>query len=309
MGPFLSCDWGTSRFRLRLIDGPDLRVVAEHVTDEGVQPIASAHAPGTERDAAFAGALDRGIAALGAQGRPEIPAVLSGMASSNLGWRPLPYARLPQPVDGSRLVFRDLEHDGRRLRIVSGVQAESDVLRGEEIELVGLFSAPARRELAEGCIAILPGTHSKHLRLEAGWIAGFTTHLTGELYRLLCDHSTLREPGASAFDSSAFIEGVRRCRAMGLTAALFQTRARKLLGLLPASHGEAFLSGVLIGAELADLENAAAQRIVLAAGESLGSRYALALEELMPAAGVVIIPPDEVAAAVIAGHARILASS
>jgi len=308
MTRFISCDWGTSRFRLRLVDRTDQRILAEYATDEGIQNLAATH-PAKDGRCEFLGTvLERGIAALDADGQSDIPVVISGMASSSLGWQALPYAVLPAPVDGGSLRFVDFFLTGRKVRLVSGLQAASDVMRGEETELIGIFAAPGRRPLAEDCIVVLPGTHSKHARLRAGNIVGFTTYMTGELYGLLCRNSTLETPDDAVFDASAFLAGTRAAGNNGLSAALFQTRARAVLGHLPARHSRAFLSGVLIGAEIASLARGDARNIVLAAGDQLARQYSLALGELLPDASVVRIPPADLAATV-AGHARILSHS
>lgn len=306
MTHFISCDWGTSRFRLRLVDRESLRVTTEYATDEGIQTIASAHAAGNGRREFLGQVLERGIAALGASPQTNIPVVVSGMASSTLGWQSLPYARLPAPIDGSTLRFLDFQHAGRKVRLVSGLQAASDVMRGEETELIGLFSAPTRRQLAGNCIVVLPGTHSKHVRLHAWQIVDFTTYLTGELYGLLSQKSTLDTPDDAIFDPAAFVAGAQASRSNGLSAALFQTRARALLGHLASKHSRAFLSGVLIGAEVAALAGAPTEQIVLAAGDQLARQYALALGALLPDAVVVQIPPADLAMATVLGHAMIL---
>lgn len=306
MTRFISCDWGTSRFRLRLVDGAELRIAAEHVTDEGIQTLASAQAEGDGRRGLLAAVLERGLAALGVSQRPDLPVVMSGMASSTLGWQLIPYAQLPAPVDGRTLRFADFRQGGRQIRLVSGLQSASDVMRGEEVELVGLMADPARRAMAENSVVILPGSHSKHVQLDAGQIVGFTTYLTGELFSLLSQNSTLKSPAAPGFDPAAFVAGVRASRALGLSAALFQTRARTVLGQLDAGHSHDFLSGVLIGAEIAALAQAPASHIVLAAGENLARNYVLALGELLPGTSVEPIAPAELALALTRGHAKML---
>jgi 2-dehydro-3-deoxygalactonokinase len=308
MTHFISCDWGTSRFRLRLIERHQERIVAEHATDQGIQILAAAH-PGIDSRREMMGTvLDHGIAALGVGGQTDIPVVISGMASSTLGWQSLPYATLPAPIDGSTLSFLDFQLSGRKVRLVSGLRADSDIMRGEETELIGLFASSTRRPLAESSIVVMPGTHSKHVHLRAGQIVDFTTYLTGELYALLNQSSTLSapEPDNVIFDQTAFMAGTQSSRSRGLSAALFQTRALTVLGHLAAKHSRSFLSGALIGAEIAALAGASADQIVLAAGGQLAGQYVLALGELLPKAVVVQIPAAELAAATVAGHARIL---
>jgi len=179
-------------------------------------------------------------------------------------------------------------------------------MRGEETELIGLLADPSRHHLLENSTIVLPGSHSKHVRLCAGKIVEFATFMTGELYGLLCQNSTLVTPGDAIFDEAAFVAGVRAARSLSMIAALFQTRARTVLGHLAAEHSRAFLSGVLIGAEVATLTGAPTGKIVLAAGESFARQYALALSELAPGAAVVQIPPADLATAVVMGQATIL---
>lgn len=306
MTRFISCDWGTSRFRLRLVEHVSRRILAEHVTDQGIQTLAAAHPAKNGRRELLGAVLEAGITALGAGGQAGIPAVISGMASSTLGWQSLPYAPLPAPIDGRTFRFADFHHAGRPVRLVSGLQAANDVMRGEETELIGIFADPTRRPLADNCTVVLPGSHSKHVQLRAGQIVGFTTYLTGELYGLLCQNSTLETPSDASFDVGAFVAGAQASRAHGLSAALFQTRARTVLGQLAAKSSRAFLSGVLIGAEVAALAGSETGTIVLAAGERVARPYALAFGELLPRATVVQIPPAQLAAATVAGHAMIL---
>ncbi len=306
MTRFISCDWGTSRLRLRLVDRASQRILAEHVTDQGIQTLAATHPTRNGRHELLSAVFEDGITALGVGDQAGIPAVISGMASSTLGWQSLPYALLPVPIDGRTLRFVDFQQAGRRVRLVSGLQATSDVMRGEEMELIGIFADPTRRPLADNCTVVLPGSHSKHVQVRAKQIAGFTTYLTGELYGLLCRNSTLETPDDSVFDVRAFVAGAQASKTHGLSAALFQTRARTVLGHLAANHSRAFLSGVLIGAEIAALTGPETSAIVLAAGERLARPYALAFGELLPRATVVQIPPADLAAATVAGHAMIL---
>lgn len=306
MAYFLSCDWGTTRFRLRLVEQESKRIAAEFVSSQGIQALASLHPAMTTRHHAMEAELVQAMATLGVAERKDIPFVISGMASSNLGWHSLPYARLPTKVDGRSFIYRDLQIANRKVRLVSGLCSDCDVMRGEETELIGIFSSPERHVLSKHCVVILPGTHSKHVYLRDGNIIDFTTFLTGELYHLLRSNSTLIQPGASTFASEPFLDGVQASRKFGLSAALFKTRSRNVLGLLPANHTAAFLSGVLIGAELRTLTRIATKKIVLAASEELSRPYTLALGDILPEVEVVRIPVPEMNIAIVSGHALLL---
>ena len=155
------------------------------------------------------------------------------------------------------------------MRLISGLRSATDLTRGEETELIGLFSPPHRHVLSENCPVILPSSHSKHVRASFGCIVDFTTFLTGELFGLLTGPSTLANPADPGFATESFIAGVRESRDLGLSTALFKTRARIVLGSMPGSHARAFLSGVLIGAELLTLAVGPSPPLVLTAGPDL----------------------------------------
>ena len=60
-------------------------------------------------------------------------------------------------------------------------------MRGEETQILGVLAASGR---GDG-LFVLPGTHSKWARVEAGRIVGFATFMTGEVFAALKDHSLL----------------------------------------------------------------------------------------------------------------------
>lgn len=266
---FVSCDWGTSNFRLRLVGGP---VAAEVRTDDGAAKLAAA---GGDRAAAFREVLARELAQLGVAA--ELPVVISGMASSTIGWRELPYARLPFALDGSDAVWERLEG---RMYLVSGLRGETDMARGEETQAIGLAAALGS-ELPSRVTVVLPGTHSKHLAVEADTITALRTFMTGELFDLLSRQSVLRHSvdPAAPVDAAAFIEGVQELDRASLTGALFRVRTRQVLDRQPAHANASFLSGLLIGAELAALRNRELP-VIVAAGGTVRDAYALAGDAL-----------------------------
>jgi 2-dehydro-3-deoxygalactonokinase len=310
-GVFISCDWGTTRLRLRAVRTDGLRVAAEHRSLDGVAALARQVAAG-ERAARYRAILADGInawsARLGAELR-DAPVMVSGMASSSIGWEDLPYAPLPLPLDGSRLAWRELEplrtEPGvHRVVLISGASSATDVMRGEETEMVGLFALEAARPLAARALVIKPGTHSKHLRVEVGQIVGLQTFMTGELAEVLGRHSVL----AHSIDREAAVEwlsdkvagdfraGVRHALELPLAAALFRVRTRQVLDNLSGASNRAFLSGVLVGSELAYLADTSLADVplVLCATSPLDAHYCTALDELGLSGRLMVIPADEV---------------
>ncbi|HUP11708.1 MAG TPA: 2-dehydro-3-deoxygalactonokinase, partial [Niastella sp.] len=165
---FLSCDWGTSSFRLRLVDSDGFRVIAESYSEEGVTTVyqqwQQQAKPETERLHFYKAVLKKHISKLEQQLQTSldaIPIVISGMASSTIGMVELPYTPLPFHTDGSDLYVSnvkstaDFKHD---MVIISGARTASDVMRGEEVQVIGYTEAFHELQLV-----IIPGTHSKHI--------------------------------------------------------------------------------------------------------------------------------------------------
>jgi 2-dehydro-3-deoxygalactonokinase len=262
----IGVDWGTSSFRAyRLREGA---IIDRIETRGGILGIPTG---------AFPAALRAALAPWLAAGESEI--LMCGMVGSRQGWAEAPY--LPCPASPAEIAAAalTLRFEGARVRLLPGLVTRGldgvpDVMRGEETKLAGLLAM-----LGPGpALVCLPGTHSKWARLEAGRITGFTTHMTGELRAVLLDHSILgRLAQPAPPDEAAFRRGLDRAAAPGgLAQHLFGTRALGLLGELPVTATESYLSGLLIGAEIAAAARPG-EAVHLAGAEALVARYALAL--------------------------------
>jgi 2-dehydro-3-deoxygalactonokinase len=138
---------------------------------------------------------------------------------------------------------------------------------------------------------VLPGTHSKWARSEDGRVVWFATFMTGELFGVLKEHSILGRLMAGdgdqgADDEAAFRRGLAYGRGArgGLLGRLFSARTLGLFGQLPASAIGPYLSGLLIGREIAEaldcLEETPAGREITVIGSSdLTQRYLMAIAD------------------------------
>ncbi len=326
---FLSCDWGTTSFRLRRVNFASGAILEESRQGSGVKALFLGCPTGNAvaRESAFAEFVRnrlRSLAGLGEPGGLAVQVVISGMASSSVGWRELPYASVPCPLDGSGVAREviDLDlGDGRwaRIHLISGLATADEIMRGEETELLGLFAEGRYAEIAANGIVVLPGTHAKHVRVRDREVEGFHTYMTGELFDVLATHSLLRASvegeakvsGEEALGEpqarSAFLTGVGRARDPGLARSLFQVRTRVVLhGVSPAVN-RWFLSGLLIGAEVTDLATRDGKHpILLAATEPVSAGYRLAFEALGLSERLVVAPPEEVALASAQAHRLLL---
>lgn len=243
-GALIAVDWGTSRLRAMLLDR-DGRIIGESGSDDGIGRLK----PG-EHEAAFEKLVARW---------PAAPAIMAGMVGSRQGWREAAYAECPAAPEAiANGILRLESGKGRPIAIVPGVMVRSpdrdgDVIRGEETQIVGLL---AREPKFDG-VVVLPGTHSKWATVSQGAIADFQTFLTGEMFGLLAQQSFLRhsvkEGGAEPSTLPDFALGVRRTVEDGLPflAGIFSVRARHLLDGVDAADNLAYLSGLVIGGEIA----------------------------------------------------------
>jgi len=194
---------------------------------------------------------------------------------------------LDGPVDMARLRrgLCPVQMAGPPVWIVPGLRCtrpdgSPDVMRGEETHVLGWAAADPARLRGEHLIC-QPGTHAKWVLLVDGRIERFITSMTGELFDLLRKHSVLRVSGA-VDDEDAFDQGLEAAGDGGaLASRLFTARARVVGGDMRPDQVESYLSGLLIGAEVASaplLLGAARQTPVAVVGDlQLAGRYLRAL--------------------------------
>jgi 2-dehydro-3-deoxygalactonokinase len=270
----VALDWGSTALRGYLLgDGGT-------ILDRRAEPWGILQLPARDFRAAF----DRITAGWSSASVP-LPAIASGMIGSAQGWVEASYVDLPA---GAEQLARELTPvPGTPLRIVPGLAqrgASPDVMRGEETQIVGALAAEPG--LADG-VVVLPGTHSKWVRLAGGRIREFTTYMTGELFSVLRTHSILGRlapagSGEVGMDDGAFARGVEAAQraAGGLGSLLFSARASVLVGDLPAASSLGYLSGLLIGDELRAGLARGGRPAALIGDPALCARYVAALEQL-----------------------------
>ena len=236
----IGLDWGSTQLRAYRYGGAG-DVLERRALAFGIRQLP----PG-----GFAQALADAVA-----GWPELPLIACGMVGSRNGWRETPYMDTPTDVAGLAQALTALPlPDGRMLHLVTGLRdpGRPDVMRGEETQIVGVLAQHAQGPWS-GTL-LLPGTHSKWVRVSDGMVRGFATMMTGELYGVLCRHSMLGPVSADpAHDDAAFLRGARAARDSGTAGGLtrlFSTRALMLDGALTPAAVPSYLSGLLIGDEL-----------------------------------------------------------
>lgn len=269
----LGIDWGTSNRRAYLVDAAG-NLLDSRADGQGMLAARPGFGP------SLAALLDdMGI-------EDDVPVIASGMIGSAQGWRETPYLDAAVQLEDlpRHLVRVPIEASGRACLLVPGYRAQDDagqvdVIRGEEMQLLGAV-AQGRRD---GWF-VLPGTHSKWVLLEQGVIRQVSTFMTGELFATLGKQGTLAPLMDGGDDEGAFAAGVDAAqRRAPLTHALFSVRARAVTGAMPAAQVRAFVSGLLIGAELVaalDLMGGAGGQVASIAAPRLQGFYATAASRL-----------------------------
>lgn len=257
---FLAVDWGTTNRRTFLIE--DGVVVS------------------TERDATGilavpAGGFPAEVEALRKRYGP-VPTILAGMVGSNRGWIDAGYVGCPvgfdalasaavMPIEGVSVVPGVSCSDGRR----------ADVMRGEEVQLLGAVAAgmsPADALLCQ------PGTHCKWATMQGGVVVDFVTAMTGEMFALLKSHALIG--GAMTDDvanDDAFREGLADAADEDLLTRLFGVRPASLLGLREDANAASYVSGLLIGSDCRARLRDSARDVFLLADPVLGGLYSAAI--------------------------------
>lgn len=306
---FISVDWGTTNLRIRKILIPSLQVEDEIILDDGVKSLYNKWTEiGGDRTEFFLGFLQMKMGDLSID-KDDIPLVLiSGMASSSIGLKELAYAKLPFHIDGNNLHVEPLDAPAFKngIYLISGVQSDSDVIRGEEIQIVGLLEI----EIEHTSVVILPGTHSKHVIVEKGHVVDFKTYMTGELFDVVLEHTILNSSiEINGFENNrleSFEKGVvESSKGKSILNTLFGVRTNILLSKMSPEENYFYLSGLLIGEELSRLRDYNCDNIKLCAGGKLFDLYYNAIKILGLSSKTQIHSKEEVDASVVKGQWKV----
>lgn len=287
----IALDWGTSSLRAYRLDGGGRTLDARHLP-WGImrlpQPLQDGAATPTLSgfELAFEQACGDWLRA-----EPALPVIACGMVGSAQGWQEAAYLDVPVALDRIGTLLTVVERPGATpVHIVPGLiqrHGLPNVMRGEETQVFGVLR-DARAVPDAGLLIGLPGTHSKWVGARNGQVTHFDTFMTGEVYAALRGRTILGRtmsdaaaPDMAAFERGLKVAGAPEGRA-GVLSTIFSTRALGLTGeLAPASQAD-YLSGLLIGHEIAALAamlraQGQAPRIVLCGEPALCERYTLAM--------------------------------
>jgi 2-dehydro-3-deoxygalactonokinase len=262
---FIAVDWGTTNRRAYLIDDSGKRT-QEFEDHKGVLLVPAG---------GFPDAVAEIRKRLG-----DKPLLLAGMVGSNRGWKEAPYVPAPAGLDD---LVKGLAWAGKREAIVPGVcylkNDRADVMRGEEVQLLGAVAAGL---VDPDALVCHPGTHNKWATLREGRISDFRTVMTGELFSLLKEHSILSDLLQGQVEANNVFKSAARRAVFNetLPAELFSIRARVLLGEAKKEDAASYASGLLIGTDVRiGLSLPTSAQVTVIGRPELTSLYAAAIGE------------------------------
>jgi 2-dehydro-3-deoxygalactonokinase len=276
----LSCDWGTTSFRLRLIDVDSAEVLQEIKSFDGVNAVHNEWLATKKNESVllnfYRSFIQLQIEKLSVD-VSDVMVIISGMASSTIGMKELPYAKLPFELRCDNLNVEKFEADNfckHDILLISGLQTNIDVMRGEETLLSGCD--------IDDALVIFPGTHSKHVVVENKIVIDFKTYMTGEFFNLLSMHSLLAKSVSKNNDmhEGAFINGVKDGATNNILNAAFHVRTNQLFNKNSPEKNYYYLSGLLIGNELCEISKSNQKNIMLICGNNLLQQYITALNAI-----------------------------
>lgn len=303
MDRFLSCDWGTSTFRLRLVNAVTRKISIEFSSEVGIAETyrqwQATGRPEEERIDFYRGKLKNSIGRLSTDIGKEMPVILSGMATSSIGMMEIPYQGFPFIWDVAQFPIKVIYGDeefSHPLYLVSGFRTKNDVMRGEESLLLGCEVNDNDEK-----IFIFPGTHSKHVFVKNKSGVDIKTYMTGEIFNLLTEKSILRFAVRKGADEKSFSDGFKAGLGGNLLHDAFLVRTRQLLHLSDPVSGYQFLSGLLIGAELSQLKETNCP-VYLVCNEFIMQSYLTGLKIMEFNRGISYLNADEM---LIKAHCKI----
>jgi len=297
----IGLDWGTSSLRAFRYDGQG-QILEHRHSNHGITQLPVAGEAGFAQALAF-------IAGDWLLTYPDAAVVACGMVGSAQGWREAAYVQIPATASqlghgGSQVTLEAVAGyvaganrtawAQRSMTILPGLIERGpepvlpNVMRGEETQI---FGALLHEAAPSDLIVLLPGTHSKWVRVQQGCITHFDTFMTGEVFAALKGHTILGRTMAfsESFAAEAFARGLQVAASAqgvnGVLSTIFSTRTLGLEGQLSAQQQADYLSGLLIGHEvhamasqLAQCQPLAELPIWLIGSEALCDRYVSALQ-------------------------------
>lgn len=270
----LTIDTGTTNTRVTLWEEDHL--ISESVREIGVKDTAIYESNGRLKEA-IRSAINEQLETNDLLLKDITTILASGMITSNLGLEEIKHIETPSNIRGlaaamEKRYFPDIVD--KEIWFIPGMKnklsdvnmgnfEEMDMMRGEEVETIGLIN---RMNIHGPALIILPGSHTKFVSInEENTITGCLTTLTGELLSVITKNTiisnALHQSFATEFDQPYVLEGYKSSTSVGLTRSSFALRIMDQFMNVTVNEKANFLLGVILKDDVAAIKNSRALSI------------------------------------------------
>lgn len=266
MSKLIIVDWGTSNFRAQLLS-ENFLLLDSISSNKGMLSL---------KKNEFYNFLKE---TLKSWFKDECIVLMSGMVGSINGWLETSYVHCDASLKQISQELVRIPAIKEEIYIVPGVKSlknnKIDLMRGEEVQVFGALKLLNKKD----AMLILPGTHSKWVEIKNEKIIDFKTNMTGEVFNLLSTKSILAKSISSTeINKDIFNKGLELSFTnTGLLNQIFQARAQA--SIVGEQNVHSFLSGIVIGNEIKEMNNVyECEEVIIVGSSSLNDLYTLALD-------------------------------
>ena len=278
MANYITVDGGTTNTRVSLVS--DGKILSTKKFSLGAR---ASIGDNTAQRVAIRDAIGELLDGSGLSAKDITRVLASGMITSEFGLIKLDHISAPAGIrelhEGMyETVLEDITDIPfvfiRGVKLASGVLTESDVMRGEETETVGLSAGGHS-------VYILPGSHSKIIFTdECERIEKFYTMLTGEMIFALSQSTILKDAvdlTVTDINEQYLLDGYRYAASEGLNEALFKVRILKNMFSAERCEIYSFFLGAVLSGEIKKVLRLAPEKIVIGGKEQIKLATAMIL--------------------------------
>lgn len=307
MKRYITVDGGTTNTRVSLVE--DRRIIVSKKISRGAKA-------GIDDREGLKIALKETISAILSENslteNDIIKILASGMITSEFGLYEVPHVIAPAGIRELHSSMAEVSFPEicsipfvfvRGVKVLGGSLASTDIIRGEETELIGIMDDN------EGeCVYVLPGSHSKLIKTdECGRITEFSTMLTGEMIAALSGNTILKDAvdlSIDDYDVEHLCFGYNYALENGLNNALFKVRILKNIMKKNPTEVYSFFIGAILSDEIKAILSLNTKRVVIGGRAQIKNATAILLKKFSDK-NVVIVNDDKAASATSVGMIRV----
>lgn len=295
MANYITIDGGTTNTRISLVQ--DLKVIGRVKFPVGARA-------GIGNSSILRETIKKGIKQLlqehGMQEQAISCILAAGMITSEFGLYKLDHIMVPAGIAELHVAMKQVKLEDISeipfvfvpgVKILSEDLRHTDMMRGEEAELIGLM-----KEGDGECVYILPGSHSKLVQTDdEGRIKVFSTMLTGEMIGALAKETILKDAidFSSNLDEEFLRKGMEYAAERGINEALFKVRVLKNLFAKSADQVYSFFVGACLCDEVKAVVDTGISKVVIGGNANLKEATGMLLSE-KENIEIVIVSEEEV---------------